>query len=367
MHNARRLGTIIGLAAAGLLTPAASFAQPAAVKPAEEVFKNITELKGTPADQLNPAMQFISASLGVNCDFCHVQGKPEADDKNTKRTARQMMQMTALINKTSFGGRQQITCNSCHNGAQRPVASPPVQDSDAPMRAAAMTPPAAGAGATPQPTVDDILAKYTAAVGGADAMKKVTSRVMKGSIAAGGTNTPIEVFTKAPNLRVTVSHSANGDSFTAFDGKAGWMGNTGRPARDMSPAESGASSLDAEFYLPLRLKEIYPQLRRGRAETIGGVECDVLNGTAPGKPAVRLYFAKNSGLLVRQVRFADTPMGRLPTQIDYADYKEMDGVKTPMRWTLSRPNGRFTIQIADAKNNAPVDDAKFAKPSGEVK
>ena len=63
----------------------------AASKPAEEVYKNIVQLKGTPADQLMPAMQFISSSLGVQCDFCHVQGKMEADDKGPKKTAREMM------------------------------------------------------------------------------------------------------------------------------------------------------------------------------------------------------------------------------------------------------------------------------------
>jgi hypothetical protein len=66
-------------------------------------------------------------------------------------------------------------------------------------------------------------------------------------------------------------------------------------------------------------------------------------------------------------RAAQTPMGNMPTQIDYADYKETDGVKIPWRWTLSRPNGRFTIQLKEVKNNVPIDDAKFAKPSGEVK
>ena len=362
MRSVQRWGTILGMAAAGLTAPA-MFGQGEPVKPAEEVYKNITEMKGVPADQVGPAMQFIAASLGVNCEFCHVQGKPEADEKGAKRTARQMMQMTAMINKTSFNGRQQITCNSCHNGAQRPNASPTVQDSDAPARTAMAAPPAAGGGQQPQPTADDILAKYVSAAGGADAIKKITSRTMKGSIVAMGSTTPIEVYTKAPNLRVTITHGQNGESATAFDGKTGWMGNPAGPARAMSAAESAASSIDAEFYLPLRIKELYPQLRRGRPETIAGVECDVLNGQAAGKPAVRLYFDKKTGLLVRLVRLADTPMGRMPTQIDYADYKEMDGVKTPMKWTLSRPNGRFTIQIAEAKNNTPIDDSKFAMPA----
>jgi hypothetical protein len=82
---------------------------------------------------------------------------------------------------------------------------------------------------------------------------------------------------------------------------------------------------------------------------------------------VRLYFDKNSGLLVRIVRYAETPVGRNATQIDYADYREMNGVKSPWRWTLSRTNGRFTIQVKDATNNVAIEDAKFVKPEGEVK
>ena len=352
-------------AVAVTLGAAAFTAQPvraqaaAAPKAAEEVFKNIVQLKGTPADQLGPAMTFMASSLGVECTFCHVAGKMEADDKGAKKTAREMMAMQAAINKESFRGQLQVTCFSCHRGSARPVNTPPVLEGDAPARPAAPATP--GAAAT---TADQIVEKYVTAMGGADAIKKVTSRVMKGTILAGGSERPIELFTKSPNKRISIS---NGQSFTAFDGTAGWMRDTGRPAHDMSASEAEAAGLDAEFSLALRLKEIFPQLRRGRPETIAGVECETLNASRPGRPPVRLYFDKNSGLLLRMVRYAETPVGRNATQIDYADYREMDGVKSPFRWTLSRPNGRFTIQVKEAKNNVPVEDARFAKPDGEVK
>lgn len=338
-------------------------AQGADSKTAEQVYKNIIQLKGTPADQLTPAMQFISASLGVDCEFCHVQGKFELDDKGAKKTAREMMAMTAAINKNSFGGRQQVTCNSCHRGSERPVSVPAVLESDAPARPAATgTTPA-----SPAPTADEIVAKYVAAVGGADAIKKITSRIEKGKILVGGNAIPIEVITKAPNKRISITNNPNGHSITAFDGTVGWLGTEGRLAREMSAAESWAAGLDAEFSLATRLKEIFPQIRRGRPEEIAGVMCESLNATAPGHPPVRLSFDQKSGLLMRLVRFADTPMGRNPTQIDYADYREVDGVKIPYRWTLSRPNGRFTIQIDEVKDNVAVEDARFAKPAAEVK
>ncbi len=333
-------------------------------KTAEQVYKNITQLKGTPAEQLMPAMQVIASSLGVECSFCHVAGKPELDDKPAKKAAREMMAMVASINKGTFGGSQQVSCYSCHHGVTDPASIPPVLESDAAKETSTASP---GSAPTASPTVDDVIQRYVAAMGGADAIRKITSRVATGLILVGGSQTPIEVFTKAPNKRVTITHSASGDSFTAFDGTAGWMGNTGRPAREMSPAESGASALDAEFAIALRLKQIFPQIRRAAPEQIAGAMCDLLIATAPGRLPVRLYFDQNSGLLVRLVRYAETPVGRNPTQIDYADYRESDGVKVPFRWTLSRVNGRFTIQIADMKGNVPLDDAKFRRPTGEVK
>jgi photosynthetic reaction center cytochrome c subunit len=329
------------------------------VKTTEQVFKNITELKGIPADQLMPTMQFISASLGVQCDTCHVAGKPESDDKRAKKTAREMIAMTMAINKNSFRGNTQVTCYSCHRGAERPVAIPPVQETDAPtfLHDSLPAPP------TLPDTVDFILGKYVTALGGADAIKKITSRVGTGAIMVSGKETPIEVFTKAPNKRITVTHSPGADSFTAFDGTIGWMGTAGRPAREMSAADAKGSALDSEFYLPLRLKEIFTQLRPGRPDKIGDAAVLTLTGSRQGLPPVRFFFDANSGLLLRMVRYTENPLGRMPVQIDYADYRDVDGVKTPFRWTLSRPNGRFTIQLSDVKANMPIEDAKFAKPA----
>src|SRR5205085_8475691 len=70
-----------------------------------------------------------------------------------------------------------------------------------------------------------------------------------------------------------------------------------------------------------------------------------------------------AGLLVRQVRYTDSPVGMNPTQVDYADYRDVAGVKMPFKWTVTWTDGRSVIQLTDVKANAPVDAAKFAKPS----
>lgn len=353
----------LGLALLGVLTAVVASAQgEAAAKTAEQAYKNIQSFKGTPADQLLPAMQFMSSSLGVECSFCHVEGKMEADDKREKKTARAMIAMTANINKESFGGHREVTCYSCHHGAEHPSSVPPVLETDASGRA--QPKPAAS---TPAPSAEEIVNKYIAAVGGVEAMGKLNTRVQTGVILVAGRETPIEVITKAPNKRMSISHGPNGDSITAYDGARGWLGNTGRPAREMSAPESDAAGLDAQFFLAPVLKTTFKELRRGRPEKVGDVTCNVLVGTRPGQPPVRLYFDADTGLLVRMVRYGETPVGRNPTQIDYADYKEVDGVKIPLRWTLARTTGRFTIQIKDVKQNVAVEDARFSKPDGPVK
>ena len=351
-----------GIAATAALCALGALAsgQTPEAKPAEQVYKNIVQLKGTPADQLPAAMQFISASLGVDCAFCHVEGKPEADDKRAKVTARNMIAMQMNINKESFNGRTQVTCYSCHRGATNPVAVPVVMATEGEMRTA-MANAAPAAGGAPAPTADQILEKYLAAVGGADAVNKIQTRIMKGVIQVGGNETSTEILQKAPNKRLSISHQGNTDSFTAYNGSGGWMGTAAR-SRDMSATDAASYEIDAEMHFPARIKEILPQLRRGRPEQVNGVDCEVLNGTTAGRMQVRLYFAKDSGLLVRLIRFTDTPLGRMPVQIDYSDYRDADGVKIPFRWTLARPAGRFTTQIKEVQSNVPIDDARFEKP-----
>jgi len=329
--------------------------------PAEQVFKNIQALKGTPANQIGPSMQFIANSLGVECDFCHVRGALDKDDKKPKQTARQMILMQMAINRDNFKGEREVTCFSCHRGAHDPVGVPIISDAE-PKRP---EPEKVESAAPALPTSDEILNKYVQAVGGAAALEKINSRVEKGTISFGQQQMPVEVAAKAPNKRVSVVHTPNGDSTTAFDGHAGWLGNPGpRPPRDMSALENEAIGFDATFYLPTELKKMFAQFRvRPAADKIGGHDVVQLIGVNPGKAPMRLFFDKESGLLLRSVRYAETPLGRNPTQVDYADYRAQDGVKLPFQWTVARPNGRFTIQVSELQQNVPVDDKKFEKPA----
>ncbi|MFZ0774403.1 MAG: c-type cytochrome [Candidatus Sulfotelmatobacter sp.] len=333
-------------------------------KKAEEQFKNIQTLKGIPADQLIPSMQFISASLGVECEFCHVQGAFEKDDQKPKQTARKMMEMMFAINKDNFEGHREVTCYSCHRGSTDPVATPAVMTAESkPATDEAKKPEAGMAGKEASgPAADEFFDKYLQAVGGVAAIEKVTSRVMKGTITFGERNLPIDIYSKDPDKRISFTHTPDGDSITAFDGHEGWLGVPGRPVREMHGPDIDAAAMDADLHFPAHLKEMFSKVEGRGTEKVGDHDAYLVVGRREGKTPLRLYFDEQSGLLVRLVRFGETPLGRLPTQIDYADYREAGGVKIPFRWTLARSSGRFTIQVSEVKQNVPVDDTKFARP-----
>ncbi len=332
-------------------------------KKAEEVFKNIQVLKGTPADQLIPTMQFISASLGVECDFCHVQGAFDKDDKDPKKKARKMMEMMFAINKDNFSGRREVTCYSCHRGSTDPAGMPPVMAEGPKPTMGEGKKPEAENKETEGPTADQLLDRFVQASGGAAAIEKITSRVMKGTIDFGGRSLAIDIYTKDPEKRISYAHMPEGDSVTAFNGQEGWLGMPGGRIREMHGSDLDGAAIDADLHLATHLKAMFRGMRVEGMEKIGDREAYALVGWREGKPPIHLYFDTQTGLLLRLVRFGETLLGQMPTQIDYTDYRDTDGVKVPYKWTLARPNGRFTIQVSDMRQNIPVDEAKFAKPA----
>ena len=356
--------------AAGVITASAHPPQSNAVpnspqsQTAGQKFKNVQVLKDIPADELIPSMQFITSSLGVECDFCHVPKEFDKDDKKEKKTAREMMRMMFAINKNNFEGERAVTCNTCHRGSPHPQAIPAIlaeAPKPAPAEPSEAHPPAPTSGAP-------LLAKFIENVGGESALAKIASRVETGKlVTAEGPAAAITIYTKAPDERVSIMQTPKGDSVTGYNGRAGWILFPGRPARFMTPGDQEATRLDAEAFYPQALRTQFSELKlQPQPEMVGSNQADVVVATGKGQPPVKFYFDKSSGLLVRMVHYVDTALGLNPIQIDYADYREIGGVKTPYRWTLSRPSGSFTIQIDKVEQNVPIDSARFAAPPVET-
>ena len=127
------------------------------------------------------------------------------------------------------------------------------------------------------------------------------------------------------------------------------------------------SALDAALSFPARIKQAFTRWRVGEPVDIEDREVQVLQGTTAAGNIATLYFDSKSGLLVRMIRYARSPVGRLPTQIDYSDYRDIAGVKMPFRWTVLWLDGRETVGLTEVRPNVPIDNAKFAKPAPSPK
>jgi hypothetical protein len=336
---------------------------------AEEVFKNVQVLKGIPVDEFMSTMGVFSAALGMSCEDCHAANDSKwenyaLDTSVRKRTARRMIVMMSAINKDNFAGRQMVTCYSCHRGGDHPKVTPNLATLyNMPEEPDDIVPQAPGA-----PSADQILDKYIQALGGAERLRNLTSFTAKGtSVGYGpeGNQRPVEIFAKAPGQRTTIIHTLNGDSTTTYDGRAGWIAAPLRPVPVLALSGTALEGvkLEAELSFPARVKQALGKWRVGFPAVINDREVQVVQGTSTGGAIATLFFDAESGLLVRIVRYSDSVVGRTPTQIDYADYREVAGVKIPFRWTVTWLDGKENFELSDLQPNAPMDSAKFAKPA----
>lgn len=343
---------------------------------APEKYKNIEVLKDVPADQLETTMRFISAATGMRCTECHVQEADgqfsfDKDEKRPKQTAREMIKLERAVNEQFFGNRVQVTCNTCHRGSNRPVGVPGLAEMytqeqlaalNAPARQGA--PPAAapglggGRGGAPLPAVDDVIAKYADALGGRAAVERLQSLVMSGTLTnRSGQNVAFTIEQKVPGkYRETVGTTTRG-----FDGTGGWM-QDGQATRDISGLALQQAGRIADLGLLTTLKTRYEGLRSVRGIPVNGTPTVGLSGTTAPNVTDTLYFDASTGILLRRTISTRTPLGNLPEQIDYSDYRDVAGVKLP--FTIKRSSWEFvdTLKVVDVKPNAQVADGRFAKP-----
>jgi len=358
-------------------TPQAATAQ----KPlmAEDVFKNVQVLRGIPVKEFMEAMGFFSASTGLNCTDCHVTQSASdwqkyAVDTPLKETARRMIVMMDAINKADFGGERRVTCYTCHRGAESPEVVPSLTQQYGPPPPEDPDEVQILPSASQIPSADQILDKYIQALGGSQQLAKLTSFSAKGTYLGYDSDlekVPVEVFAKAPNERATIVHLTYGISTTTYDGREGWVAMpstlTPVPVLPLLGGDLEGAKVDALLFFPGELKQGLTNWRVGfPPASLDGHPALVVEGTTSGGARIKLYFDKESGLLVRQVRYTNTPVGSTPTHIEYSDYRSVAGVMMPFHWQVTWVDGQSTFQLTDVQPNVPVDASKFAKPAPPV-
>jgi photosynthetic reaction center cytochrome c subunit len=358
----------------------------------DQAFKNVQVLKGIPLDDFMGTMGVMTGSLSFDCSDCHTGAGTDtvdwAFDTQRKVITRKMIVMVNNINKDNFSGRQVVTCVSCHHGRDRPSTTPSLES-------------VYGTGSTEmddvltqaegQPPAEQIIDKYIRAIGGAQKLAGLKSYIAKGtSVGFGGFGggAQVTLYANAPDQRTLIldfkDTPGRGDTTRTYDGQTGWLRTPLNVLNEyeLSGGELAGARLDALMSFPGQIKQTITKLRVSLPTTISDLPApssqaskeanfgigqdrlvDVVQGNGPKDMLVTMYFDHDSALLVRIVRYAKSPIGRVPTQIDYADYRDVNGIKMPFHVTFAWLNGRDAIHLSEVKINIPIDPKVFGKPA----
>jgi hypothetical protein len=395
LWSGRGILAFTGIAVVALIGAALASAQTATQERpllSDQVFKNVQVLKGIPVDDFLGTMGIMAAALQFDCSDCHTGAGTDtvdwAADTPRKRMARLMVTMVGNINRTNFGGRQLVTCWTCHRNRDKPLVTP-VMDTiygmpDFQPDDVVTQPPGA-------PSAESILDKYIQAVGGAQRVAGLTSFVGKGtSVGFGGFGGggDVEIVAKAPDKRATIilfkEETGRGDQIRTYDGRVGWLRTPLNVLGEfqLTGGDLDGARFDAQLSFPGQIKQILTNLKSGPPTSITDLGApssqsslqqnvtlgqthvvDVVQGTGPRGLLVTLYFDRESGLLLRELRYGGSPIGRVPTQIDFADYRDVNGIKLPFRITYAWLDGRDSIVLNEIRTNVAVDEAKFGRPA----
>jgi len=364
---------------------------PAAKKTSDTVFKNIQVMHGVPVDDFMGTMGIMCAALGFDCSDCHEGAGTEkvdwAADTPRKIRARGMVRMMTAINHDNFAGRQLVTCWTCHHGRDHPSTTPTLEYMYGP---ASQEMDDVLTQMPDQPSADQILDKYIQAIGGAERVSGLKSYAAKGaSVGFGGLGGggKVEIFARLPDRRaMLIEFPRNPDRHTTrtYDGREGWLENplTILGKYELTGGELDGARLDAQLAFPAQIKQVLTNWKVSLPVSISDLPAqasqsskevsavvigqdrlaNVVQGAGPRGTLATLYFDQETGLLLRIVRYSRSPIGRVPTLVDYGDYRDVGGIKIPFRMIFAWMDGRDAIQLSEIRTNVPIDDSKFRPP-----
>jgi zinc protease len=223
-------------------------------------------------------------------------------------------------------------------------------------------------------TVDQILESYVRALGGREALQKLTSRVTVQSVNRQGNETLMEIYEKAPNKRLVVTMLSDSEKAQAgYDGRNAWFKGARGPTQESTGNELAKFARDAEFGREMKLKELFSTLTLKGTQSINGRRTYQIEATPAAGPAENLYFDVETGLLIRRVqptlvmiRESDDEALRpemIEITLDYDSYRVVDGVKYPFEIKRHERLGTSLVKVQEVKHNVAIDDSKFNKPS----
>ena len=327
----------------------------------------LTDLKDAPGTQLIDMMQFMSGSLSVSCNFCHAsQNGPFDSDANPRKPiAREMIRMTRSINAASFAGKSVVTCNTCHQGAPLPPATPaPWHKSEEEIVAYRESARAGGAApAAPTvaetPSVERIFERYRAAVHG-DAVKSLRI-VGTNTVAMTGASVPFTAEAIFPDRMMLTVTNQNVQTRTILNGNRGWRQTAQGATTDIVAGQVASTRVLLDLVMrPVKDDASLTNARSTGTALVDGVACYVVEGQTSAVTE-RMYFDVQSGLLKKIRRETPTPFGAKVEERMLADYRPANGTLLPRLITNHYMEDQSEFRIATVETNPPIDSTIFER------
>ena len=223
-------------------------------------------------------------------------------------------------------------------------------------------------------TADEVIEKHLAAIGGRDALAKVKSRSMTGTIAVstpvGELSGPVEITNLAPNkvrtlikLDLTAVGAGEMTVDQRFDGTTGFVADSMQGNRDIT-GDQLEGMRNATFPTPfLDYKERGVTVELGAKEKVGDREAFLLTVKPKTGAPARQFIDAETYLPLRVMTKIEVPQfGAVEQTIDFSDFREVDGVKVPFTIKSSSAAQSFTITLTKVEHNGKIDETVFSKP-----
>jgi zinc protease len=223
-------------------------------------------------------------------------------------------------------------------------------------------------------TADEVVEKYLTAIGGREALAKLKSRTLVGTITVstpgGDISGPVEMVAQEPNkarMLIKLDLSTFGAGQMVFDqrfnGQTGYVLDSMQGDHDIAGAQLDTMRNNV-FPTPfLNYKELGATVELAGKEKIGDRDAYVLILKPKSGASVRQFVDAESYLPVRLLLKVDLPqIGEVEQTTDLSDFREVDGVKVPFAVSASSAVQHSTIKITKVEHNTKIDEALFSKP-----
>ncbi|GAB3328565.1 hypothetical protein GCM10027299_31000 [Larkinella ripae] len=191
-------------------------------------------------------------------------------------------------------------------------------------------------------TADQVVAKYLTAVGGKDAIAKITDLTQKLTTEMQGTKIDIESKQKGLD-KFSLAITAMGQvvqKVTSDGAKVKMEG--GGQSKSLANDEAKMEILKNAVFPELLFSTLGAKTTLAGTEKVNGKDAHKID-VSLGAKTLALFYDAETGLKVQNTTIEQTPQGEMAVNTSFSDYKEVNGVKFP--YTISQNFGPMVMKM----------------------